>query len=80
MIHNLCTDIFQQAIAQSGAELNDWALNPPASNPEDYTRQVADDLDCIRSDDYQMMGLFERCPMGNRFSIILVLVVRYVAN
>ena len=40
---------------ESGAELTMWGVNPPDSHPEDYTRQIAERLDCIRPDDYQMM-------------------------
>ena len=36
----LCTGLFQQAILQSGTELDSWSLQTPAENPSNYLRQV----------------------------------------
>ena len=36
----LWTGLFQQAILQSGTELDSWSLQTPAENPSNYLRQV----------------------------------------
>ena len=40
---------------QSGSDLALWALNEPEQNPEDYTKQKAEELDCPTEDSQEMV-------------------------
>ena len=40
------SDLFHQVIAESGTEGNFWTFNYPNSDPADYTRQVAEKVEC----------------------------------
>ena len=50
---------------QSGAEMNVYTINEPAQNPEDYTREMADDLGCSRISDFEMMDCLRTLTWEN---------------
>ena len=41
------SDLFNQAICESGSELTFWAVNGPESHPETYGEQVAESFGCL---------------------------------
>lgn len=47
--------LFHQVITESGSDQAIWAINPPGSKPEDYTKQVAKKLNCSRESSKDMV-------------------------
>ena len=47
--------MFNRAIYQSGSDVTLWAVNYPESEPENYTKQVATQLDCPTEDSSSMI-------------------------
>lgn len=47
--------LFHQAIPISGSDMAIWAVNPPASVPETYTTQVAEQNNCPTANKQEMI-------------------------
>ncbi len=47
---------------ESGTDVSLWSVNPPESNPENYIRQVAEELDCYDDDSFVMMDCLRELP------------------
>ena len=54
-IHQIISGLFHQAMLQSGSEYSMWAFNQPSQQPEDYTRQIAEDVNCPTEDSQEMV-------------------------
>ncbi len=54
--------LFHRAILESGNEMASFAINPPESDPEDYTWQVADELGCVDEDASAMFDCLRELP------------------
>ena len=50
-----CLGLFHRIIGQSGTDMNFWTLNYPDSDPADYTRQVAEKVECPSDDTEEMI-------------------------
>ena len=61
-ISSLDLALFQQAIIESGSELVIWGLNPPESDPQNYTYELAKNLNCERLTDELMMDCLRALP------------------
>jgi len=56
MLSPLSRGLFYQAILESGADSNVWAVNYPAQNPDMYIYQVANNTQCMRDTTEEMLA------------------------
>lgn len=62
IISPLSEGLFHQAILESGTDMSFWAINWPAQQPSDYTRQVAVKNNCPTDDNRQMVDCLKQVP------------------
>ena len=73
--------LFHQTIQQSGTDLTFWALNYPPSDPADYTRQVAEKVDCPTDDTVAMFDCLREVPpwvLRNNSGVICTVGLAFV--